>query len=163
MSRLLSLSLKALCLVLAVPIIVYLGLRLYGPIKGAYWRAFRTPALIHDWRVEDLVAARGTEQRTRLLEVWRTGQGTYGLRQTRSSVEGTPIGFTLVAERGKATLILDYTRDAYGPRKFIVQPVQAIESVPPGPPPGVEAPGKPRGFAEMRLRCLIDSTEPTWF
>ena len=163
MSRLLSRSLKALCLVLAVAIIAYVGLWLYGPLKGAYWRAFRTPALMHDRHVEDLVAARAAEQRKRLLEVWRTAQGSYGLRQTVSSVEGTPIGFTLVADNGKATLILDYTRDAFGPRKFIVQPVRAIELVSLAPSAGSQVPGEPGGVPRMRLRCLIDGSEPTWF
>lgn len=163
MRGLLTRSLKALCLVVAVSMIVFFGVRLYGPLKGTYWRTFRTPELAHDFRIEKVVATRAAEQRERLLEVWRTGRGTYGLRQTISSVEGTPIGFTLVAANGKATLIVDYTRDAYGPRKFIVQPVRAIELVPLGPSAGLEAPTGAGVVAGRRLRCLIEGREPTWF
>jgi len=152
-----------LFLVLAVPVVAYLGLRLYGPLKGAYWRGFRTPALVLDSRVEDLVAARASAQRERLLEVWRKGRGTYGLRRTVSSIEGTPIGLTLVADQGRATLVLDYTRDSYGNREFFVESVQTIDLVLPNSPSGVETPGETQSPDKARLRCLIEGREPIQF
>jgi hypothetical protein len=154
---------RAIVVLLAASIVAYLGVRLYGPVKGAYWRTFRTPALVRGQSVEDLVGARADVQRRRLFEVWRSARGTYGLRQTVLSVEGTPIGLVLVVERGRATFVFDYTRDAYGTRQFIIEPVQAIEvsaSVAHG---GVAAGGESSGFGRTRLRCSFDSGKSTWF
>ena len=158
MRRLYLRSLQILLAVVGVLAVAYLGVGLYGPLKGAYWRAFRTPALVHDAAVEALSAAHADNQRNRLFNVWRSGRGKYGLRQTTPSVEGTPIGLVLVAEGGRSTLVFDYTRDAYGPRRFVVQPVEALEVVP-------LAAGHAglRGVGSVRLRCTLEGREATWF
>ncbi len=162
-SRRLSRSLRTFCVLFAVALILVLWIELYGPLKGAYWRTFRTPTVLHDSHIEELAVGRGVEQRNKLFEVWLRGQGTYGLRQTVSSVEGTPIGLTLVAADGKATLVLDYTRDTYGSRKFIVLPVQGMEPVSSSWPAEAKTAGESRGVAQMRLRCSTARGEPTWF
>jgi hypothetical protein len=150
-------SAKVIGVALAAALVVHVGVRVYGPVKGAYWRAFRTPPILCEQGVEDLVSGRAGEQRKRVVEVWRSGQGTYGLRQTVLSAEGTPIGLALVTEQGKATLVLDYTGDAYGPRRFIVQPVQAMELAFSAEQGGSGAVGG------LRIRCAFVSGEPAWF
>ena len=158
MTRLLLRSLQVLLAFVAVSAVLYLGLRLYGPVKGAYWRAFRTPDLVRDSAVEQLSPVHADAQRTRLFDVWQSGRGKYGLRQTTLSIEGTPIGLILVTEDGRATLVFDYTRDAYGPRRFVVQPVEALEV-------GSAAAGRrgPTHHGSTRLRCTLEAREATWF
>jgi hypothetical protein len=155
--RLLSRSAKIIGVALAAGLVAYVGVRGYGPVKGAYWRAFRTPSILREQGVEDLVSSRAGEQKKRVVEAWRSGHGTYGLRQTVLSAEGTPIRLALVTEQGKATLVLDYTRDAYGPRRFIVQPVQALELA------SSAEYGGSGGVAGLRIRCAFVSGEAAWF
>ena len=81
--------------------------------------------------------------------------GSYGLRKTVESIEGTPVGQCLVVEDGRLTIVSDYTRDAYGNREFgiryptnvILGPVGAAEeSVPFTPTQG-----------QIVLKCYLET------
>ncbi len=110
--------------VIAVSAIVVLALalfvasRVYGPAKGMFFRTFYSPAVLRDPSVQALTATTGKAQRDHFMQVYLSHKGAFGLSQRVSSVEGTPIGMTLLVRDGALTLVLDYTRDSFGIRKF---------------------------------------------
>jgi len=128
-------------LVLAVVARIYV----YGPAKGLFCRTFWTPSILRASFVENLDQQQARIQRERLLSIYQSHTGSYGLRKTVGSVEGNPIGYCLVVENGRLIIVTDYTRDSFGSRDFalsyptniILGPVQAAEgSVPFTPAPG---------------------------
>ena len=92
-----------------------------GPLTGWYQRAFRTPPILSASFIVPFDKQRGQSQREQFISVYQARHGSYGLRRTAFSVEGTPIGECLLVEAGALTLITDYTRDSYGIREFRIQ------------------------------------------
>jgi hypothetical protein len=108
-------------------------LQMYGPVKGLYWRSFRTPTILRAAFIEefDPKSARADSQRKRLWEIWKLAKGSYGLRMTFSSIEGQAIGQCIAIEEGTLSYVYDATRDSYGPRRFLVgHPVELVLGAP---------------------------------
>src|SRR5262249_52845321 len=93
---------------LAVLIVTAQG---YGPIKGLYWRTFRTPAILRAAFVEELnpKSSHAQAQRERFFEIWRSRKGSYGLRMTFSSLEGQTIGQCIATKDGSLFYVYDTT------------------------------------------------------
>ena len=128
----------------------------YGPLKGWYYRTFRQPEILSRQFIEEARLDGLDEQRKKLIEVWRAGKEEYGIHRTGHSVEGTPIGFTLVVERGVATLVLDYTRDSYSNRTFRSESPVTLSLI------TRERPAAPHNATY--LRCVASPDEkPVWF
>jgi hypothetical protein len=66
-------------------------------------------------------------QREQWMRVYKNRRGSYGLRKTTVSFEGTPIDECLIVENGNITLVLDYTRDKYGIREFAIRQPTALK------------------------------------
>ena len=98
----------------------------YGPVKGWYHRTFHRPDILSSAFIEEADPNRLDEQRQKLLDTWKRKDGMYGVHRTVNSVEGTPIGITVVVQKGVATVILDYTHDSYGVREFRVRSPVAL-------------------------------------
>jgi hypothetical protein len=92
-----------------------------GPIKGWYQRAFQTPPILNASFIVRFDKQQGKAEREQFIAIYQARRGSYGLRRTAWSVEGTPIGECLLVEDGFLTLISDYTRDSYSSREFRVQ------------------------------------------
>lgn len=132
---------------------VFAGAHVYGPAKGLFNRTFRSPSILRAGFVEDLNADRPEAQLEKFLSVYRSQQGSCGLRRTVPSVEGTPVGKCLVTENGKLTLVIDFTRDRNSTRNFVVLHPSAVS---PGPTEAVtnrSAPG-PRPIPTY-MNCVV--------
>ena len=127
----------------------------YSPAKGWFYRTFRTPAILHSTFIEDFDRQQAATQRQKFLDVYHAKSGSFGLRKTGGTIEGTPVGKFLIVEGGRVTVVSDYTRDAFGNREFGVQyptnvilaPVEASEEAVPFTPA--------RG--SLVLKCYLDS------
>lgn len=125
-----------------------------GPVKGWYHRTFHTPAILRASFVVQLDKQQAHSQREHFISIYQTRQGSYGLRRTAWSIEGTPIGECLLVENGELTLISDYTRDSHGNREFRVRHPTSIKL-------GALADGESWGFAltnnSVYLKSYADS------
>ena len=70
--------------------------------------------------VEELNTEQPEAQLEKFLSVYRSRQGSCGLRRTVVSVEGTPVRKCLVTENGTLTLVIDFTRDRNSTRDYVV-------------------------------------------
>jgi hypothetical protein len=122
----------------------------HGPVKGWYHRTFRTPPILNSSFIEAFDKQHGDAQRERLLSTYQARSGSYGLRQTAFSPEGTPIGICLVVENGSITLITDTTHDRYGNREFRVRHPDSIQL-------GRLASGESWGFVTTNDRVYLKS------
>ena len=134
---------------------------IYGPAKGLFYRTFRTPAVLLSTFVEDFDRQQAETQREKLLSVYQSRSGSYGLRKTVSSIEGTPIGQCLVVENGRLTIVIDLTRDAYGIREFVIQyPTNVIL----GPITAAEEPfSSTPSRGRTVLKCYLPSGGVSYF
>ena len=100
----------------------------YGPAKGWFYRAFRTPAVLHSPFIEKLDQRQvpAQVQRERLQEIFQGHTQSYGLHKTAYSAEGTAIEEYLIAQEGQLTIISDTTRDACGIREFTIEHPTAV-------------------------------------
>jgi hypothetical protein len=110
--------------------IPYMDAYVFGPAKGWFNRTFRVPSVVRASYVEDLDPARAKAQVEKFLSVYESRSGSYGLRRTVVSVEGTPIGKCLVTENGALTFVLDSTRDRNGSRQFSIAHPSSVAPVP---------------------------------
>jgi hypothetical protein len=105
----------------------YSGLMWGGDVVGAFNRSFRSPKEIESPFIELLDEASASQQRDRLLRAWRSGE-SYGLTQTRHSVEGDPIQLWLIVANRHAILVTDYTRDEHhGSRSYVIDHPMSLE------------------------------------
>lgn len=102
---------------------VYLvELVLRGPVKGFIYRTFLVPELIRRGDYVDLAYTDSqNEEKEKIFKVYKQKQGLYGLKLEGATVEGTPIRKYIFTDNGYVTEIIDYTRDRYGPRKFVTK------------------------------------------
>jgi hypothetical protein len=125
-----------------------------GPVKGWYQRAFHTPPLLNAPFVVQFDKRQGHSKRERFISIYQARQGSYGLRRTGWSVEGTPIGECVLVENGLLTIITDYTRDSYGNREFNVRHPTSVKL-------GALADGESWGFAltnnSVYLKSYVNS------
>ena len=101
-----------------------------GSIKGAFYRTFFTPEILKEKVFEDVSDSRFPNADKQVFyEKYVQKEGYYGLKQNRTSIEGDPIVLYIYTNHGDATLIVDYTRDSYGVRKFVKEKIERVELV----------------------------------
>jgi hypothetical protein len=115
-----ALAVLSVVIVVALDAYLFSGVRLYGPVKGLFYRTFRAPAIVQAGFVEELNPEQPEAQLEKFLSTYRSHQGSCGLRRTVVSVEGTPVSKCLVTESGTLTLVIDFTRDRNSTRDFVV-------------------------------------------
>ena len=139
-------------LIAVVALALLVRVYFYGPAKGWFYRTFQTPAILHSAFIEDFDRHQAQTQRERLLRVFQSRTGSYGLHKTTSSIEGTPIGENLIIEDGHLTIVSDYTRDKFGIRKFTVQHPTTVMLG-----PVEESEGWQHTVTNTFLKCYINS------
>ena len=92
-----------------------------GPIKGLFYRTFLVPDIIRD---HDFVRLNSTlypnKSKQEFFSVYESKKGFYGLRRRAGTLEGYNITLYLITNNGHLAMILDYTRDPYGNRNFML-------------------------------------------
>ena len=125
--KLVRLSVIALGVVALLSCALAVAIHTPGPVKGWYQRTFHAPAVLNAGFIVPFDKQQGHSLREQFIAIYRARQGSYGLRRTAFSVEGTPIGECLLVESGRLTLITDYTGDSYSSREFRIQHPTSIE------------------------------------
>jgi hypothetical protein len=102
--------------------VYFAELLLRGPVKGFIYRTFLVPELIRRGDYVDLAYTDSpNEERERFFMAYKQKQGFYGLKFRRATIEGTPLRIYIFTDNGYVTEIIDYTRDRYGPRKYLIK------------------------------------------
>jgi hypothetical protein len=111
-----------------------------GPALGIYYRNFKAPPIVKSAFIEDLNEQQAAQQVEKLLSTYKAGKGSYGIHRKVVDTDGVLIGKWLVVEDGKATLVVDHTRDPASNRQFSTGNPQWL-----GPVPETDASKMPPG------------------
>ncbi|HZL44301.1 MAG TPA: hypothetical protein VFD66_13600 [Verrucomicrobiae bacterium] len=116
-------------LVMLPSIYLFLDDEVFGPSKGLFNRTFRTPAVVRAAFVEEIDPRRAQAQVEKLMTLYRSRTGSYGLRRTVVAMEGGNVSKFVATENGKLTFIVDLTRFKEGSRGFAVAHPSGISPV----------------------------------
>ena len=106
---------------LIVPIgILILLLYFSGSIKGFYHRTFHTPKVISN---KDFIYLNYSlfpdKKKQEFYDAYKSRQSFYGVMREKGTFEASVVTIYLMTEAGNLTMIIDYTHDPWGIRKFV--------------------------------------------
>lgn len=114
-------------LIVFLEIFFFIILCFGGDIKGSYYRTFFFPAVIKNNNFASLnVSQNAIKEKEEFFLSYNSQKGFYGLKEKRFTIEGYPIVFYVYTNNGNSEMIIDYTKDPYGPRKFIYKNIEKI-------------------------------------